>query len=61
MPFVPVIGKSIKKQLEEREEKILSPFAALNKNSSGRHAEEEEEDGKEGGEGGREEGRKKGR
>ena len=43
MPFVPVIGKSIKKQLEEREEKILSPFAALNKNSSGRHAEEEEE------------------
>jgi dGTPase len=43
MPFVPVIGKSIKKQLEEREENILSPFAALNKNSSGRHAEEEEE------------------
>ena len=43
MAFVPVIGKSIKKQLEDREEKILSPFAALNKNSSGRHVEEEEE------------------
>lgn len=43
MSFVPVIGSSIKAQLEEREEKILSPFAALNKNSSGRHVEEEEE------------------
>ncbi len=43
MSFVPVIGKSIKSQLEEREEKILSPFAALNKNSSGRQLEEEEE------------------
>lgn len=43
MSFVPVIGKSIKKQLEDREEKILSPFAALNKNSSGRHLEEEEQ------------------
>ncbi|MCP3890677.1 MAG: deoxyguanosinetriphosphate triphosphohydrolase [Desulfobulbaceae bacterium] len=43
MSFVPLIGKSIKQQLEEREEKILSPFAALNKNSSGRHVEEEEE------------------
>jgi len=43
MSFVPVIGKSIKTQLEDREETILSPFAALNKNSSGRHVEEEEE------------------
>lgn len=43
MSFVPVIGKSIKRQLEDREEKILSPFAALNKNSSGRHIQEEEE------------------
>ena len=42
MSFVPVIGKSIKKQLEDREAIILSPFAALNKNSSGRHLEEEE-------------------
>ncbi len=43
MSFLPVIGRSIKKQLEEREKEILSPFAALNKNSSGRHIEEEEE------------------
>jgi dGTPase len=43
MSFLPVVGKSIKKQLEEREEKILSPFAALNKNSSGRHVEETED------------------
>ena len=43
MSFIPVIGKSIKKQLEEREEGILSPFAALNKNSSGRQVAEEED------------------
>jgi len=43
MSFIPVIGKSIKKQLEEREEEILSPFAALNKNSSGRQIAEEED------------------
>jgi len=43
MSFIPVIGKSIKKQLEEREEEILSPFAALNKNSSGRQVVEEED------------------
>ncbi len=43
MSFIPVIGRSIKKQLEEREENILSPFAALNKNSSGRQVEEEED------------------
>ncbi|MEE4242587.1 MAG: deoxyguanosinetriphosphate triphosphohydrolase [Desulfopila sp.] len=36
MGFTPVIGKSIKKQLEEREEQILSRHAALNKNSRGR-------------------------
>ncbi|MFT5697432.1 MAG: dGTPase [Desulforhopalus sp.] len=45
MSFVPVIGTSIKHQLELREEKILSPFAALNKNSSGRHSEEAEDVG----------------
>lgn len=45
MSFVPVIGKSIKKQLEDREANILSPFAALNKNSSGRKRQEEEEVG----------------
>ncbi|SDP47355.1 deoxyguanosinetriphosphate triphosphohydrolase [Desulforhopalus singaporensis] len=43
MSFVPVIGKSIKKQLEDREEEILSPFATLNKNSFGRKVEEQEE------------------
>jgi len=42
MGFTPVIGKSIKKQLEEREEHILSRHAALNKNSKGRlHPEED--------------------
>jgi len=45
MSFVPVIGTSIKYQLEVREEKILSPFAALNKNSSGRQIEEAEDAG----------------
>ena len=45
MSFVPVIGTSIKDQLEVREEKILSPFAALNKNSSGRQIEEAEDVG----------------
>ena len=42
MGFTPVIGKSIKKQLEEREEHILSRHAALNKDSRGRlHPEED--------------------
>jgi dGTPase len=42
MGFTPVIGKSIKRQLEEREEHILSRHAALNKNSKGRlHPEED--------------------
>lgn len=36
MGFAPVIGKSIKKQLEEREEQILSRHAMLNCNSRGR-------------------------
>jgi len=45
MSFVPVIGTSIKYQLEVREEKILSPFATLNKNSSGRQIEEAEDAG----------------
>ena len=42
MAFMPVFGKSIKKQLEQREEQYLSPFAALNKHSRGRMVEEEE-------------------
>lgn len=36
MGFTPVVGKSIKKQLEDREEQILSRHATLNKNSKGR-------------------------
>lgn len=36
MGFTPVVGKSIKKQLEEREEQILSRHAMLNKDSRGR-------------------------
>ncbi|MGL1931048.1 MAG: deoxyguanosinetriphosphate triphosphohydrolase [Desulfotalea sp.] len=36
MAFQPVLGTSIKQQLEAREESILSPFAALNFNSRGR-------------------------
>lgn len=43
MGFVPVIGTSIKKQLEEREEEYLSPYAALSKNSKGRMAQEVED------------------
>ncbi|MDR0477219.1 MAG: deoxyguanosinetriphosphate triphosphohydrolase [Desulfobulbaceae bacterium] len=42
MAFLPVIGRSIKKQLEEREEGTLSPFAALSQNSRGRRREEED-------------------
>ncbi len=36
MAYTPVLGKSIRRQLEEREEQILSPHACLNKNSAGR-------------------------
>ncbi len=36
MGFTPVVGKPIKKQLEEREEHILSRHAALNTRSRGR-------------------------
>lgn len=43
MGFTPVVGKSIKKQLEDREEQILSSYATLNKNSSGRMMAEEED------------------
>jgi dGTPase len=44
MGFTPVIGKSIKKQLEDREEQILSRYAMLSKNSRGRRIPEEEQD-----------------
>ena len=43
MAFVPVIGRSIKKQLEEREAQILSPFAARSATSRGRKVEEVED------------------
>ncbi|PIE65379.1 MAG: deoxyguanosinetriphosphate triphosphohydrolase [Desulfobacterales bacterium] len=43
MSFVPVTGKSIKKQLEERERQILSPYAAKNSDSQGRRIPEEED------------------
>ncbi len=44
MGFTPVIGKSIKRQLEEREEQILSRHAMLSKNSRGRRFREEEQE-----------------
>ncbi len=43
MAFVPVIGRSIIKQLEDREEQFLSPYAALSKNSRGRMVPEVED------------------
>ncbi len=43
MSYSPVIGSSIRYQLEEREEEILSPFASLNKYSRGRRMEEEDD------------------
>ena len=43
MSFVPVIGKSIKKQLGDREDLILSPYAAKNSASLGRMVREEED------------------
>ena len=36
MAYTPVVGTSIRRQLEEREEEILSPYACLNKNTAGR-------------------------
>ncbi len=43
MSFVPVVGTSIKKQLEEREDLILSPYASRSMNSRGRRVAEEED------------------
>jgi dGTPase len=45
MGFTPVIGKSIKKQLEEREDQILSRHAALSKDSRGRLRPEKDQTG----------------
>lgn len=36
MSYIPVLGRSIRRQLQDREEEILSPYACLNKNSTGR-------------------------
>ncbi len=43
MAYSPVVGISIRYQLEDREEEILSPFATLNKNSLGRRSLEEDD------------------
>jgi len=43
MAFVPVIGTSIKKQLADREDEILSPYAARSATSRGRRIPEEED------------------
>lgn len=43
MAYTPVVGKSIRRQLEDREEEILSPHACLNKNSAGRMRVEEDD------------------
>jgi dGTPase len=44
MAYTPVVGTSIRRQLEEREEEILSPYAALNKTSAGRRVTEEDDE-----------------
>ena len=43
MAYVPIVGTSIRYQLEEREEEILSPYAALNMHSQGRRTPEEDD------------------
>lgn len=43
MSFIPKIGVSIKKQLEEREDAVLSPYASRNSGSRGRRKAEVEE------------------
>ncbi len=44
MAYTPVVGTSIRRQLEEREEEILSSYAALNKKSAGRRIAEEDDE-----------------
>lgn len=44
MSFTPVVGTSIRKQLENHEEASLSPYAALNKNSGGRQRPEKDDE-----------------
>lgn len=44
MSYTPKLGTSIRRQLEKREEEILSPYAALNLNSKGRRRVEEDDE-----------------
>lgn len=44
MSYTPKLGTSIRRQLETREEQILSPYATLNMNSKGRRRLEEDDD-----------------
>ncbi len=44
MAYTPVVGKSIRRQLEDREEEILSPYACLNKNTAGRMRREKDDE-----------------
>lgn len=44
MSFTPVVGTSIRKQLENHEETSLSPYAALNKNTRGRQIPEKDDE-----------------
>ncbi len=44
MSYTPVIGTSIRQQLENREEEILSPHATLNKNTAGRRLPEADDE-----------------
>ena len=44
MSYIPRLGTSIRRQLERREQEILSPYAALNADSRGRRQAEEDDD-----------------
>lgn len=44
MSYVPKLGTSIRRQLEKREQEMLSPYAALNMNSKGRRCKEKDDD-----------------
>ena len=44
MAYTPVVGKSIRRQLEKREREILSPYAALNQETVGRRLVEEDDE-----------------
>ena len=44
MAYTPVVGTSIRQQLEKREEEILSPYATLNKKTAGRRLPEADDE-----------------